>query len=152
MMPGLYVFAAVGIVAGALGFAGGWQTQGWRLGEQISKIKSDQLEAVNDAVREARATESRRFTNVQEAVNAAQTRAQTARRDADRARSELDRLRDTTRATRGGVPGESAAACAARADTASELLATCAGAYLDLARHADYHANDARTLIEAWPK
>ena len=52
MMPGLYVFAAVGIVAGALGFAGGWQTQGWRMGEQISKIKSDQLEAVNTATRE----------------------------------------------------------------------------------------------------
>ena len=152
MMPGLYVFAAVGIVAGALGFAGGWQTQGWRMGEQISKIKSDQLEAVNDAVREARATESRRFTNVQEAVNAAQTRAQTARRDADRARSELDRLRDTTRATRGGVPGESAAACAVRADAGGELLAQCAAAYSDLAAVADRHASDARTLIESWPK
>ena len=152
MMPGLYVFAAVGIVAGALGFAGGWQTQGWRLGEQISKIKSDQLEAVNDAVREARATESRRFTNVQEAVNAAQTRAQTARRDADRARSELDRLRDTTRATRGGVPGESAAACAQRADAAGDVLGQCAAAYSELAAIADRHASDARTLIEAWPK
>lgn len=51
MMPGLYVFAAVGIVAGALGFVGGWQTQGWRLGEQISKMKEAQAEAVNVATR-----------------------------------------------------------------------------------------------------
>ena len=152
MMPGLYVFAAVGIVAGALGFAGGWQTQGWRLGEQISKMKEAQAEAVNVATREARATESRRFTNVQEAQNAAQKRAQTARLDADRARTELDRLRDQLTSARGGVPGESPAACTQRADAAADVLSQCATAYLDLAAIADRHANDARTLIEAWPK
>jgi len=152
MMPGLYVFAAVGIVAGALGFAGGWQTQGWRLGEQISKMKEAQAEAVNVATREARTTESRRFTNVQEAQNAAQKRAQTARLDADRARTELDRLRDQLASTRGGVPGESPAACAVRADAGADVLAQCAAAYLSMAGIADRHANDARTLIEAWPK
>ena len=152
MMPGLYVFAAVGIVAGALGFAGGWQTQGWRMGEQISKIKSDQLEAVNTATREARATESRRFKEAQDAQAAAQARAISARRDADRARSELDRMRDTLSATRGGVPGESTAACTQRADAAADVLAQCGAAYQDLAAIADRHASDARTLIEAWPK
>ena len=152
MMPGLYVFAAVGIVAGALGFAGGWQVQGWRLGEQIAAIKTAQIEAVNTATREARAQESARFTNVQEAQNAAQKRAQVARADADRARGELDRLRDTIRATAGGVPGESTASCTQRADTGADLLGQCAAAYLDLAAIADRHANDARTLIEAWPK
>ena len=152
MMPGLYVFAAVGIVAGALGFAGGWQTQGWRLGEQISKIKSDQLEAVNDAVREARATESRRFKEAQDAQAAAQARAISARRDADRARTELDRLRDELASTRGGVPGESTAACTQRDDAAADVLGQCAAAYSDLAAIADRHASDARTLIEAWPK
>lgn len=152
MMPGLYVFAAVGIVAGALGFAGGWQTQGWRLGEQIAALKNQQAETVNTATREARATESRRFTNVQEAVNAAQTRAQTARRDADRARTELDRLRDATRATRGGVPGESASACTQRADTAADLLSQCAGAYLNLAGEADRLNADRLMLLESWPR
>lgn len=152
MMPGLYVFAAVGIVAGALGFASGWQVQGWRLGEQIAALKSQQAEAVATATREARAQESARFTNVQEAQNAAQKRAQVARADADRARGELDRLRDRLATTRGGVPGESPAACAQRADTGADLLGQCAAAYLDLAAIADRHASDARTLIEAWPK
>ena len=152
MMPGLYVFAAVGIVAGALGFASGWQTQGWRLGEQIEAIKSQQAEAVATATREARAQESARFTNVQEAQNAAQKRAQVARADADRARGELDRLRDTIRATAGGVPGESTAACTQRADAAADVLAQCGAAYQDLAAIADRHASDARTLVEAWPK
>jgi hypothetical protein len=152
MMPGLYVFAAVGIVAGALGYAGGWQTQGWRLGEQITQIKAAQREAVNEAVREARAQESARFKGVQDAQAAAQTRAQVARRDADIARTELDRLRNDIRSARGGVPGESPGACTVRADASGELLAQCAGAYQGLAEVADRLNADRLMLIEAWPK
>lgn len=148
----IYTHVAAALVAAAIAAAGAWQVQGWRLGEQITKIKAAQLEAVNTATREARAQESARFKGVQNAQAAAQTRAQIARADADRARSELDRLRDATRATRGGVPGESAAACVERADTAGQLLGACAAEAQELARIADAHANDARTLIEAWPK
>ena len=148
----IWTHVAAAILAALIAFAGGWKVQGWRLGEQINQIKAAQLEAVNTAVREARATESRRFTHVQEAQNAATKRAQIARADADRARSELDRMRDTLSATRGGVPGESVAACAVRADTAGQLLGACAAEAQELARIADAHANDARTLIEAWPK
>jgi len=148
----IWTHVAAAILAALIAFAGGWKVQGWRLGEQINQIKAAQLEAVNTAVREARATESRRFTNVQEAQNAATKRAQIARADADRARSELDRLRNDISATRGGVPGEPPGACTQRANAAGELLAQCAGAYLSMAGIADRHANDARTLIEAWPK
>ena len=90
----IWTHFAAAIVAAALAGWAGWQVQAWRLGEQIAAIKSDQLEAVNTATREARAQESARFTNVQEAQHAATKRAQTARLDADRARTELDRLRD----------------------------------------------------------
>ena len=148
----IYTHLAAASLAGALAFWGGWATQGWRLGEQIEAIKSQQAEAVATATREARAQESARFTNVQEAQHAATKRAQTARLDADRARTELDRLRDQLATTRGGVPGESAASCTQRADTGADLLGQCAAAYLDLAAIADRHASDARTLIEAWPK
>ena len=148
----IWTHVAAAILAALIAFTGGWKVQGWRLGEQITQIKAAQLEAVNAATREARATESRRFTNVQEAQNAAQKRAQTARLDADRARSELDRLRDQLTSARGGVPGESPAACTVRADAGADVLAQCAAAYLSMAGIADRHANDARTLIEAWPK
>jgi hypothetical protein len=148
----IYTHAAAAIIAASLAGWAGWSVQGWRLGEQIAALKTAQAEAVNTATREARATESRRFTNVQEAQNAAQKRAQTARLDADRARTELDRLRDELASTRGGVPGESTAACAVRADAGADVLAQCAAAYLSMAGIADRHANDARTLIEAWPK
>lgn len=148
----IYTHVAAAIIAAALAGWAGWSVQGWRLGEQITHIKAQQIEAVNTATREARAQESARFKGVQDAQAAANTRAQAARRDATAARSELDRLRDQLAATRGGVPGESPAACAQRADAGAELLGQCAAAYLGMAEVADRHASDARTLIEAWPK
>ena len=148
----IYTHAAAAIIAASLAGWAGWSVQGWRLGEQIAALKTAQAEAVNTATREARAQESARFKGVQDAQAAAQTRAQVARRDADRARSELDRMRDTLSATRGGVPGESTTACAVRADASADVLAQCGAAYQDLAAIADRHASDARTLIEAWPK
>ena len=148
----IYTHAAAAIIAASLAGWAGWSVQGWRLGEQIAALKTAQAEAVNTATREARAQESARFKGVQDAQAAAQTRAQVARRDADRARGELDRMRDTLSATRGGVPGESTAACAVRADAGADVLAQCGAAYQDLAAIADRHASDARTLIEAWPK
>ena len=148
----IYTHAAAIIIAAALAGWAGWSVQGWRMGEQIAALKTAQAEAVNTATREARAQESKRFQGVQDAQAAAQTRAVAARRDADAARSELDRLRGTLSIARGGVPGESATACTQRADAAGDVLGQCAAAYSDLAAIADRHANDARTLIEAWPK
>jgi hypothetical protein len=110
----IWTHTAAALLGAAIAATLAWQVQSWRYTGQIATIQAAQMEAVNTATREARATESRRFTNVQEAQNAAQKRAQTARLDADRARTELDRLRDELASTRGGVPGESATACAAR--------------------------------------
>jgi hypothetical protein len=140
------------LLGASIAAVGAYKVQDWRYTGQINQIKAAQAEAVTTATREARAQESARFKGVQDAQAAAQTRAQVARRDADRARSELDRMRDTLSATRGGVPGESTAACTQRADAAADVLAQCGAAYQDLAAIADRHASDARTLIEAWPK
>jgi len=148
----IYTHAAAAIIAASLAGWAGWSVQGWRLGEQIAALKTAQAEAVNTATREARAQESARFKGVQDAQAAAQTRAQVARRDADRARSELDRMRDTLSATRGGVPGESTAACTQRADAAADVLAQCGAAYQDLAAIADRLNADRLMLKEAWPK
>ena len=148
----IYTHAAAALLGASIAAVGAYKVQDWRYTGQINQIKAAQAEAVNTATREARAQESARFKGVQDAQAAAQTRAQVARRDADRARSELDRMRDTLSATRGGVPGESTAACTQRADAAADVLAQCGAAYQDLAAIADRHASDARTLIDAWPK
>ena len=148
----IYTHAAAALLGASIAAVGAYKVQDWRYTGQINQIKAAQAEAVNTATREARAQESARFKGVQDAQAAAQTRAIAARRDADAARGELDRMRDTLSATRGGVPGESTTACAVRADAAADVLSQCATAYLDLAAIADRHASDARTLIEAWPK
>lgn len=148
----IYTHAAAALLGASIAAVGAYKVQDWRYTGQINQIRAAQAEAVNTATREARAQESARFKGVQDAQAAAQTRAQVARRDADRARSELDRMRDTLSATRGGVPGESTAACTQRADAAADVLAQCGAAYQDLAAIADRHASDARTLIESWPK
>jgi len=148
----IWTHTAAALLGASIAATLAWQVQSWRYTGQIATIQAAQLEAVNTATREARAQESKRFQGVQDAQAAAQTRAVAARRDADAARSELDRLRGTLSTTRGGVPGESPAACAQRADAGADVLGQCAAAYLDLAAIADRHANDARTLIEAWPK
>lgn len=148
----IYTHAAAALLGASIAAVGAYKVQDWRYTGQINQIKAAQAEAVNTATREARAQESARFKGVQDAQAAAQTRAQVARRDADRARGELDRMRDTLGATRGGVPGESTAACTQRADAAADVLAQCGAAYQSMASIADRHASDARTLIEAWPK
>ena len=148
----IYTHAAAAIIAAALAGWAGWSVQGWRMGEQIATMKAAQQEAVDTATREARAQESKRFQGVQDAETAAKTRAQAARRDADAARTELDRLRDAIRTSTGGVPGESATACAERADTAGNVLGQCAAAYLDLAAIADRLNADRLMLQEAWPR
>ena len=148
----IWTHTAAALLGAAIAATGAWQVQSWRYTGQIAAIQAAQLEAVNTATREARAQESKRFQGVQDAESAAKTRAVAARRDADAARSELDRLRGTLSIARGGVPGESTAACTQRADAAGDVLGQCAAAYSDLAAIADRHASDARTLIEAWPR
>lgn len=148
----IYTHVAAALLAALIAFTGGWKVQGWRLGEQITQIKAAQLEAVNVATREARATESRRFKELQDAQAAAQIRAQTARRDAESARAVAGSLRDALNATRGGLPGEPAAACIQRADTSGELLAQCAGEITELAGQADRLHADRMMILEAWPK
>ena len=148
----IYTHAAAALLGVSIAAVGAYKVQDWRYTGQINQIKAAQAEAVNTATREARAQESARFKGVQDAQAAAQTRAQVARRDADRARSELDRMRDTLSATHGGVPGESTASCAQRADAAADVLAQCAGAYQGLAEVADRRDSDRLMLREAWPK
>lgn len=150
-MP-IYTHLAAALLGAAVAATGAWRVQEWRWGNTVAVMEAAAAASEAAAVREARATESRRYTNVQEAQHAAQKRAQAARADADRARSELDRLRGDLAASAGRAASESPAACAVRADTTGELLGICAAAYLELAGKADRHASDARTLIDAWPK
>jgi len=148
----IYTHAAAAILAAALAGTAVYKVQDWRYTGQIATIKAAQLEAVNTATREARATESRRFLEVQNAQANATKRAQVARADSAAARTELDRLRDAIRDRPACVPGDTASASDVGTDTAGQLLSECSGAYQDLAATADRLNADRLMLLEAWPK
>lgn len=62
MIPALYTHAGAALLAGALAFAGAWQVQAWRLGEQLAGLKTDHaktLQAIADKTAQARAAVAR---------------------------------------------------------------------------------------------
>lgn len=140
-----YTFAGLLLIVALM--ASHWKA--YTLGRTLRQAEYNA--AVAAAVERARAVELERINKVQEAQNAAAKRAQAARRDADSARTELDRLRQHVASTAASA-GDAPAASPDRAAAHGELLVQCSAAYQDLARVADGHANDVRTLIEAWPK
>ena len=148
----IWTHTAAALLGAAIAATGAWQVQSWRYTGQIAAIQAAQLEAVNTATREARATESRRFKEAQDAQAAAQARAISARRDADAARAAAGSLRDAIHTASNGMPGEPASARHERAHAIGELFAQCGAAYQSMAEVADRLDSDRRTLIEAWPK
>lgn len=71
MIPGLYTYAATAIVAGALAFGAGWQTQEWRHGKQIADISQKHATAALKLSEAARADETK--TALKESTHAADT-------------------------------------------------------------------------------
>jgi len=71
---------------------------------------------------------------------------------ADRARNELDGLRDELTTLNNRLSSASADALRKYARTANAILAECTDRYSRLAAKADQHANDALMLQRAWPK
>ena len=56
MIPALYTHAGAALLAGALAFAGAWQMQAWRMGEQLASLKAthaETLQAIADKTAKA---------------------------------------------------------------------------------------------------
>jgi hypothetical protein len=98
---------------------------------------------------------ARNETQAREAEKSAAVRVAALRRDSDRASSELERLRvtlaDYTRPRLTASPA-SIAPGLDHTDPLPELFLDCSRRYIDMAEKADGHANDAKTLMDAWPK
>ena len=152
MITGLYTYAATAIVAGALAFGAGWQTQEWRYGKQIADTASQHATALASANQKALDDTIKMQRAKDEAIKAAEQRAAKNAAAADSARRAADGLRSTLYSFRASLPGLTKPAAAVAADTAAELFGQCAGALTDVAAKADAHAGDALMLIEAWPK
>lgn len=147
----IYTHAAAALLGASIAAVGAWQVQGWRYTGQINEMKAAQQQAVADATREARATESRRYQEIHDAQVKSVQRAVQSRRAADAARTSGDGLRDDIAA---GLRAseESAAACHQHAAAVSRLFGQCEADYRGMATAAQGHAADVMLLLEAWPR
>lgn len=138
------VFAATNLVAyrsGKANIRAAWDAE-----------KVVQLNAEKEAEIENRRIESKRQTNVIAAQSAATARNTVLRADADRARSESDRLRDAIATASADLPSRSPVAQSEYGITASILLSDCSRIYQELAGKADAIDSDKVMLQRAWPK
>ena len=147
----IWTHTAAALLGAAIAATLAWQVQSWRYTGQIATIQAAQLEAVSTATREARATESRRFQEIQNAQAKSAQRAADARRASDAARTAGDGLRDDIAAGLRAIE-ESAAACHQHAASVSRLLSQCEADYRGMATAAQGHAGDVMLLLDAWPK
>ena len=152
MMPGLYTYAATAIVAGALAFGAGWQTQEWRYGKQIAGIRQKHATALASANQKALDDTIKMQRTKDDAIKAAEQRAKTQAANAAVLRTERDGLRAQLAATTVQLPSASCTSVRDYATTLTGLFDQCAGAFEGMAREASGHAADSRLMQEAWPK
>ena len=89
---------------------------------------------------------------VQEAQANGLKREETIRTLAAAVGKSSDSLRNTANAIRLGLPLATVEAARTAADAFAAVFTDCQRRYADVAEKADGHANDVRTLEEAWPQ
>ena len=128
-----------------------WVFQDARWAADVADIRLSQTNEQSAAVTRARAEERAINKTYQEALNAARTREALLRRDADRARTESDSLREQLSYAARLIADAPPAAVAEYATTVSGLFADCSRDYQELAGTASGHAADVRKHRGAWP-
>ena len=91
-------------------------------------------------------------TQVQEAQANGLEREETIKALAAAVGKSSDSLRNTANAIRLGLPHATVEAARTAADAFAAVFTDCQRRYVDVARAADGHASDVRTLEEAWPQ
>ena len=135
----------------AIGLATGWTANGWRLNGKIDRMVAEHSQALAQAGQNAMLEAARLQKQKDEAVNEANRIAQVNAKAATAARAELDRLRRQL----ASATDLSTATCASTRDYAATLATVfgeCATRIGEMAKDADGHAADSRTLEGAWPR
>lgn len=140
------------IVAAALAFGAGWQTQEWRYGKQIADISQKHAIALASANQKALDDTIKMQRTKDEAIKAAEQRAKTQAANAAVLRTERDGLRSQLAATAVQLPSASCPSVREYAAAVNGLFDQCAGAYQDMAGKAAGHSADSRLMLESWPK
>ena len=139
------------LIAAVIAFGGGWVTNGWRLNGKIDRMMAEHSQALATAGQNAMLEAARLQKQKDEALDEANKIAQRNAQAAADARTQLDRLRRQL----ANAPSLSSATCASTRDYAATLatvFGACATRIGEMAKDADGHAIDSRTLEKAWPK
>lgn len=135
----------------AIAFAAGFVVQGWRMDSVISDIHMQHSKALATATQQVldQSTELQRKKDA--ALQQAQVKAQQNATAASAAQSELNWVRDYNTRNSASISGSTCSSVRDYATTATAVFTECSVALETMARKADGHALDARTLIQSWP-
>ena len=152
MIPPVAIKALlIAAVAVALGFAwNGFIKHEQNIGYQ--KAVAEYNVKLIEAKERADKRERELTAQVKEAQDNGLKREETIKALADAVGKSSDSLRNTANAIRLGLPNATVEAARTAADAFAALFTDCQRRYADVAEKADGHANDVRTLEEAWPK
>lgn len=137
-------------VAAVLTGIAGWTANGWRLNAKIDRIHAEHAQDLTKANAAALAKYTDMERKKQEVLDEANKQAQRNARAADAARTELERLRQQIAS--GSVSTATCGSVRNYATTLQAVFGECAARLEWLAKEADGHALDSRTLNGAWPK
>lgn len=132
----ILILGGTAIAAAAVGFYAGYQ-------QAADYHQALELQAQNEALLKERNLNAQ----YQQALNDARARQSAILDDFERANNELDSLRHTVQ---NSLPRDTNAACTRALSARGALLTDCAAKYIGMATKADQHAEDARTLMNAW--
>ena len=132
-------------------FIAGFVVQGWRMDSVISDINAQHSKALATATQQVldQSTELQRKKDA--ALQQAQIKSQQNAAAAFAAQSELNWVRDYNSRNSASISGSTCSSVRDYAATATTVFTECSVALEGMARKADAHALDARTLIQSWP-
>lgn len=140
------------LIAAVIAFLAGFMVQGWRKDTQIAEIEAANAQAQANAAAEAAIDTARMQKDKDDALRQATIKAAQNAIAANAARNELDRLRQHSDATAAAMSGATCTSVRDHAAALSAVFGECAATLEGLARKADGHALDQRTLSESFPR
>lgn len=148
----MYAQAIALAVSAAIGAGGAWVWQSNKYERLLSEQRTEYATAQARALERAHADTQRLQDQASKAAAAATARAKRLADDRDALRAAADGLRDDIATARLRLPSATCDAAVEYATAATDVFQQCATALERLAEKTDGHANDAKTLMESWPK
>jgi low affinity Fe/Cu permease len=142
-----YIYAAIAVVA----FICGFYLQGLRMDAEISSIRELHANELTLAVQKAADESNELQRKKDEVLKKAQAIAAKNATAAAAAKYELDWVRDYNQRNSAAINSSTCTSVRDYSATTTTVFGECTVALEEMARKADGHALDARTLKESWP-